>query len=63
MVGIAVLQAQLQTQSLGKGNLSVGKDETAFVPPINADSNVSIKSTRTVPAAGQFSHGIWKETL
>ena len=29
MVRIAVLKAQLQMQSLGKGHLSVGKDETA----------------------------------
>ena len=40
-VRIAVLQAQLQTQSLGKGNFSVGKDETASVPPVNTDSNIS----------------------
>jgi hypothetical protein len=33
MVRIAVLQAQLQMQSFGKGNLSVGKDETVAVPP------------------------------
>ena len=42
MARIAVLQTQLQTQSLGKGNFSVGKDETASVPPVSTDSNVSI---------------------
>lgn len=38
---IAVLQAQLQTQSLGKGNFSVGKDETASVPPVSTDSSIN----------------------
>ena len=37
----AVLQAQLQMQSLGKGNLSVGKDGTAFVPPVSTDSCIN----------------------
>ena len=36
---IAELPAQLQTQSLGKGNLSVGKDETASVPAVSTDSS------------------------
>ncbi|CDQ68510.1 unnamed protein product [Oncorhynchus mykiss] len=36
-----MLQAQLQTQSLGKDNLSVGKDETASVPPISTDSSIN----------------------
>ena len=38
---IAVLQAQLQTQSFGKGNFSVGKDETASVPPVSTDSSIN----------------------
>uniref|UniRef100_A0A8C7QG66 SGNH hydrolase-type esterase domain-containing protein n=1 Tax=Oncorhynchus mykiss TaxID=8022 RepID=A0A8C7QG66_ONCMY len=38
---IAVLQAQHQTQSLGKGNFSVGKDETASVPPVSIDSSIN----------------------
>ena len=41
------LQAQLQTQSLGKGNFSVGKDATASVPPVSTDSNVSINPVST----------------
>ena len=41
MARIAVLQAQLQTQSSGKGHLSVGKDETASVPPISTDSSIN----------------------
>ena len=41
MVRIAVLQAQLQTQLLGKGHLSVGKDETVFVPPISIESSIN----------------------
>ena len=36
-----MLQAQLQTQSLGKGNFSVGKDETASVAPVSTDSSVN----------------------
>ena len=38
---IAVLQAQLQTRSLGKGNFSVGKDETVSVPPVSTDSSIN----------------------
>jgi hypothetical protein len=38
---IAVLQAQLQMQSLGKGHLSVGKDETESVPPVSTDTSIS----------------------
>uniref|UniRef100_A0A673YAG7 Uncharacterized protein n=1 Tax=Salmo trutta TaxID=8032 RepID=A0A673YAG7_SALTR len=41
MVRIAVLQAQLQMQSLGKGNFSVGKDETGSVPPVSTDSSIN----------------------
>ena len=41
IVRIAVLQAQLQMQSLGKGNFSVGKDETASVPPVHTDSSIN----------------------
>ena len=41
MARIAVLQAQFQTQSLGKGNLSVGNDETASVPRISTDSSIN----------------------
>jgi hypothetical protein len=37
MVRITVLQAQLQTQSLGKGHLSVGNYETASVSPISTE--------------------------
>ena len=54
MVRIAVLQAQLQTQSLGKGNFSVGKDETASVPPISTDSNVSINPLARSPQRDNF---------
>ena len=61
MVRIALLPAQLQMQSLGKGNLSVGEYETASVPPVSTDS--SINPPCTVPAAGQFSQGFWKEML
>ena len=38
---IAVLQAQIQTQSLGKGYFSVGKDETASVSPVSTDSSIN----------------------
>ena len=38
MARTAVLQAQLQTQSLVSGNLSLGKDETESVSPISTDS-------------------------
>lgn len=38
---IAELQAQLQTQSLGMGNLSVGKEDRASVPPVNTGSIVN----------------------
>ena len=38
---IAVLQAQLQMQSLGKGNFSVGKDKTASVPPVSTESSIN----------------------
>jgi hypothetical protein len=38
MVRIAMLLTQLQMQSLGKGNLCVGKDEIASVPPVSTDS-------------------------
>ena len=41
MAKIAVLQAQLQTQSLGKGNLCVGKDETVSVPPVSKGSSIN----------------------
>ncbi|CDQ58613.1 unnamed protein product [Oncorhynchus mykiss] len=51
---IAVLQAQLQTQSLGKGNFSVGKDETASVPPVSTDSNVSINPLARSPQPDNF---------
>ena len=36
-----MLQAQLQTQSLGKGHFSEGKDETASVPPVGTDSSIN----------------------
>ena len=49
---IAELQAQLQTQSLGKGNFSVGKDETASVPPVSTDS--SIKPLAQSPQPDNF---------
>ena len=55
-----MLQAQLQTQLLGKGNLSVEKDETASVPSVSTDRSIN---PLTVPAAGQVSHGFWKEVL
>lgn len=51
---IAVLQAQLQTQSLGKGNFSVGKDETASVPPVSTDSNISINPLARSPQPDNF---------
>ncbi|XP_071192547.1 uncharacterized protein [Salvelinus alpinus] len=51
---IAVLQAQLQTQSLGKGNFSVGKEETASVPPVSTDSNVSINPLAQSPQPDNF---------
>ena len=51
---IAVLQAQLQRQSLGKGNFSVGKDETALVPPVSTDSNVSINPLAQSPQPDNF---------
>ena len=38
---ITVLQAQLHTQLLGKGNFSVGKNETASVPPVSIDSSIN----------------------
>ena len=41
MARINVLQAHLQKQSLGKGNFSVGKDETACVPPVSTDSSIN----------------------
>ena len=41
MARIAMLQAQLQMQSLGKGNFSVGKDESASVPPVSTDSSIN----------------------
>ena len=36
-----MLQAQLQTQSLGKGNFNVGKDETESVPPVSTHSSIN----------------------
>uniref|UniRef100_A0A8C7UQ92 SGNH hydrolase-type esterase domain-containing protein n=1 Tax=Oncorhynchus mykiss TaxID=8022 RepID=A0A8C7UQ92_ONCMY len=51
---IAVLQAQLQTQSLGKGNFNVGKDETVSVPPVSTDSNVSINPLARSPQPDNF---------
>ena len=51
---IAVLQAQLQMQSLGKSHFSVGKDETASVPPISTDSNVSINPLARSPQPDNF---------
>lgn len=51
---IAVLQAQLQTQSLGKGNFSVVKGETASVPPVSTDSNVSINPLARSPQPDNF---------
>lgn len=54
MARIAVLQAQLQTQSLGKGNFSVGKDETAPVAPVSTDSNVSINPLARSPQPDNF---------
>ena len=51
---IAVLQAQLQTQSLGKGNFSVGKDETESEPPVSTDSNVSINPLARSPQPDNF---------
>ena len=49
-----MLQAQLQTQSLGKGNFSVGKDETVSVPPVSTDSNVSINPLAWSPQPDNF---------
>ena len=54
MARIAVLRARLQTQSLGKGNFSVGKDETASVPPVSTDSNVSINPLARSPQPDNF---------
>ena len=49
MVRIAMLQAQLQMQSLGKGNLSVGKDETASVPPVSTESSINLSAQSQQP--------------
>jgi hypothetical protein len=49
MVRIAVLQAQLQTQSLGKRNLSVGKDEAASVPPVSTDNSINLLAESPQP--------------
>ena len=49
MVRIAVLQVQLQTQSLGKRNLSVGKDETASIPPVSTDSSINLLAESPQP--------------
>ena len=46
---IDVLQAQLQTQSLGKGNFSEGKGETASVPPVNTDSSINLLAQSPQP--------------
>ena len=43
------LQAQLRVQSLGKGNLKVGKDDKASVPPVSTDSNINPPVQSTQP--------------
>ena len=40
-MSISESQAQLQMQLLGKGNLSVGKDETASMPAVSTDSSIN----------------------
>ena len=51
---IVLRQSQLQTQSLGKGTFSVGKDETASVPPVSTDSNGSINPLARSPQPDNF---------
>lgn len=41
MARIAELQTWLQAQSLDNGNLSVGKDDAASVPPVNTGGIVN----------------------
>jgi hypothetical protein len=48
-----MLQAQLQMQLLGKGNVSAGKDGTASV-----STGSSLNPPCTVPAVGQFSSSL-----